>query len=106
MPPSYHSGEDIHEQRNINEASFESDIDYIAHPDLITFGDLKGFKAIDPRLWTFKRSRGLTGTFGNDQEIIGCCYRRYEVQFLLENSHRYGCYYAKYAKYYGNSNWV
>ncbi|MDE0316701.1 MAG: hypothetical protein OXM61_17585 [Candidatus Poribacteria bacterium] len=46
MPPPDHASEDIHEQTNIDEVSFETDIGNIAYPDLITSGDIKVFKAI------------------------------------------------------------
>ena len=62
LPPSYHVSEDIHEHSNIDEASLETDIRYIANPDLIALRDVKSFESIDPRLCPFKRSRGLTGT--------------------------------------------
>ena len=62
FPPFYHSGEDIHEHCDVNEASFESDVGDIAYPDLIASADVKSFESIDPRLCLFKRVRGLTGT--------------------------------------------
>ncbi len=42
MPRSYPASEDIHEQRDINEASFETNVGDIAPPDLIGDTDLKG----------------------------------------------------------------
>ena len=41
-PRSDHASEDIHEQSDINEASFEADVGDIAHSDLIGTTDLKG----------------------------------------------------------------
>ena len=35
MPRSDPASKDIHEQSDIDEASVESDVSYIAHPDLI-----------------------------------------------------------------------
>jgi len=35
FPPSYHAGEDIHEQSDIDEASVEPDVGNITDPDLI-----------------------------------------------------------------------
>ena len=67
---SYHASEDIHEHTNIDEASVETDILYIANPDLIASTDVKVLKSIDPGLCPFKRSRGLTGAFDGDQEIL------------------------------------
>ena len=71
FPPSYHSGEDIHEQSDINEASFEADVGYIANPDLIPATDVKHFESIQIGLRTVKRYRGLTGTpFHRYREIL------------------------------------
>ena len=71
VPPSYHPGEDIHEQSDINEASFESDVGYIANPHLIPATDFKVFEAIQIGLRPFKRSRGLTGkAFHRHREIL------------------------------------
>lgn len=63
LPVSCHVSGDIQEHRNINidEVSVETDIRYITNPDLITSADIKCFKAIHPRLRSFKRSRDLTG---------------------------------------------
>ena len=72
LPASYHASEDIHEHRNIDEASVETDIRYIANPDLITSTDVKCFEAIYPRMRTFKRSRGLTGNpFDRNRQVLG-----------------------------------
>ncbi len=72
LPASYHASEDIHEHRNIDEVSVEADIRYIANPDLITSTDVKCFKAIHPRLHTFKRPRGLTGNpFDRNRQVLG-----------------------------------
>ena len=49
LPPSYHTTEHIHKDGNIDEASFESDVGYIANPDPITSTDVKCFEAIYPR---------------------------------------------------------
>ena len=49
MPRSYHASEDIHEQRDIDEVSFELNISDIANPDLITSRDLKVLKSVAPR---------------------------------------------------------
>ena len=55
LPPSYHATEDIHEHSDINEASFEANVGYIANPALILATDIKCFEAIHIRLHTFKR---------------------------------------------------
>jgi hypothetical protein len=71
MPSSNHASEDIHEHRNIDEASVETNIRYIANPDLILATDVKHFESIHPRLRTFKRSCGLTGNpFHRYREIL------------------------------------
>ena len=44
------SGENIHEQADIDETSIETNIGNIAHPDLILMRDLKGFEQVAP--WT------------------------------------------------------
>ena len=43
LPRFDHSGENIHEERDIDEASFEAHISNIGHPDLILMRNLKGF---------------------------------------------------------------
>ena len=48
LPSSDHSGEDVHEQSDIDEASLETDVGNIGHPDLILSRDLKGLNSIDP----------------------------------------------------------
>ena len=63
LPSSYHSGEDIHQQSDIDEASVESDVGNIADPDLIRSTDLKTLNSIDPVVFTFKGSRSLTDPF-------------------------------------------
>lgn len=63
---SDHAHEDIHKKTNIDEVSLETDIGNITHPDLITSGDLKVFKAITPVMYTFNGVRGLTGTLDCD----------------------------------------
>lgn len=55
---SDHVREDIHKQTNVDEVSLDTDIGNIAHPDLITSGDLKIFKTIN----TGTQLRG--GVFG------------------------------------------
>ena len=69
LPSSDHSGEDVHEQSDIDEPSLETDVGNIADPDLILSRDLKGLNSIDPRLWTFKGSRGLTDTLDRDERF-------------------------------------
>ena len=49
LPTSYHLCENIHEYSDIDEVSFETAVGNIAHPDLITSGDIKVFKAMVPR---------------------------------------------------------
>ena len=61
MPPSDHAREDIHEQREIDEASLETHISNIADPDLIASTDLKRLQAIHPRRHPFSGVRRLTG---------------------------------------------
>ena len=70
LPSPDHSGEDIHEQSDIDEASLETDVGNIGHPDLILSRDLKGLNSIDPRVSTFKGSCGLTDTFHRYREIL------------------------------------
>ena len=48
LPSSDHSGEDVHEQSDIDETSLETDVGNIAHSDLILLIDLKGLNSIDP----------------------------------------------------------
>ena len=57
MPRSNHASEDIYEQRDIDEASVETDVGNIADPDVIASGDLKGLKAVDPETHPLKRLR-------------------------------------------------
>ena len=64
-------GEDIHEQRDIDEIALESDISHIAHPDLIASTDVKRLQAIHPRTHTRKGGRGLTDTFDGNREVLG-----------------------------------
>ena len=70
LPSLDHSCEDVHEQSDIDEASLETDVGNIGHPDLILSRDLKGLNSIDPRVLTFKGSRGLTDTFHRYREIL------------------------------------
>ena len=70
LPSSDHSGEDVHEHSDIDETFLESDVGNIADPDLILSRDLKGLNSIDPRLWTFKGSRGLADAFHRYREIF------------------------------------
>ena len=70
LPSSDHSGEDVHKHGDIDETSFETDVGNIADPDLIRSKDLKTLNSIDPRLSTFKGSRGLTDAFHRDSEIL------------------------------------
>ena len=69
IPRSYHASEDIHEQREIDEASVEADVGDIADPDLIATTDIKGLQAILPRLPTLSGVGRLTRTFDSDREI-------------------------------------
>ena len=66
FPRSYHADEDIHEKREIDEVSLESDVSNIADPDLIASTDLKGLQVIDPRTHTFSGVSRLTRTFDCD----------------------------------------
>ena len=70
MPRFDHSGEDIHEQGEIDEASFETDVGNICYPDLILMTDLKVFKQIAPRFLPPQRFCGLTRTLERYQEIL------------------------------------
>ena len=70
LPSLDHSGEDVHEQSDIDEASLETDVGNIAHPDLILSRDLKGLNSIDPGVSTFKGACGLTDTFHRYREIL------------------------------------
>ena len=45
LPGFDDSGENIHEQADIDETSIETNIGNIRHPDLILMRDLKGFRA-------------------------------------------------------------
>ena len=71
VPPSDQASENIHKQTNIDEVSFETDIGNIVHPDLITSGDIKVFKAIVPGTHTRNGCRGLTGAFDRNREVGG-----------------------------------
>ena len=71
LPPSYHSGEDIHEQSDIDEVSLESDISNIANPDLIASTDIKRLQAIHIGTHTLNGGRGLTDTFDSNAEVPG-----------------------------------
>ena len=71
FPSAYHSGEDIHQQSDRDEASLETAVRPIRNPDLIASRDLKGFEAIDPRLPTFTRSRDLTRPLDGNREVLG-----------------------------------
>ena len=52
FPPSYHSGEDIHEQNDIDEVPLETDIGNIANPDLIASTDVKRLQVIAHPQWS------------------------------------------------------
>ena len=70
LPRFDHSGEDIHEQREIDEAFFETDVGNICYPDLILMRNLKGFKQVASRFLRLQRFCGLTGTpLDRHQEI-------------------------------------
>ena len=64
------SGEDIHQQADIDKTSIETDVCNISHPDLILMRDLKGFEQVAPRFIPLKRFCGSTRTLDGDQEII------------------------------------
>ena len=49
LPRSDHSGENIHEEADIDETSVETHIGNIGDPDLILMRDLKGFEHVAPR---------------------------------------------------------
>ncbi len=49
LPGFDDSGENIHEQADIDETSLETNIGNISHPDLILTRDLKVFEAVAPR---------------------------------------------------------
>ena len=61
------SGENIHEQADIDEASLKTNIGNISHPDLILN---QGFQAGAPWTYPLKRFCCLTRTLDGDQEII------------------------------------
>ena len=66
FPPSYHSGEDIHEHCDIDEVSLEADVCNIAHPDLIASTDVKRLNAIPPGMHTVNGVGRLTSTFDSN----------------------------------------
>ena len=70
LPRFDDSGENIHEQADIDETSLESDVCNIRHPDLILMRYLKGFEQVGPGFLPLKRFCGLTRTLDGDQEII------------------------------------
>ena len=72
MPPSNHASEDIHEKRDIDEASFQADVGNIANPDLIGGRNLKGLQAIHPpKPGCLRRSRGLTANpFDANRKVL------------------------------------
>lgn len=59
MPRFGDSGENIHQQADIDETSIESDVGNIADPDLILMRDLKVFEQVAPRFIPLKRFCGL-----------------------------------------------
>ena len=70
IPSFDQSCENIHEQAEINEASLETNIGNICHPDLILTRDLKVFETVAPGFIPLKRFRCLTRTLDGNQEII------------------------------------
>ena len=74
FPPSDHAGEDIHEEREIDEVSLESDVSNIAHPDLIASIDLKGLQVIDPRTHTVSGVSHLRRAFDCDTGVLEPLY--------------------------------
>ena len=70
MPRSNHASENIHEQSDIDEASVETNLGNISHPDLILMRDLKVFEPVAPRFIPLKRSCCSTRTLDADQQII------------------------------------
>ena len=71
FPASYHSGEDIHEQSDIDEVSLEADVCNIANPDLIAARDVKRLNAIPPRMHTISGVGRLTSAFNSNTEVLG-----------------------------------
>ena len=70
LPRFDDSGENIHDQADIDKTSIETTVCNISHPDLILMRNLKVFEQVTPRFIPLKRSCGLTGTFDGDQEMI------------------------------------
>ena len=68
LPASDHARKNIHEERDIDEASVEADVGNITDPDLITSTDVKVLNPIDPRLCGFKGSRGSADPFDGNRE--------------------------------------
>jgi len=70
LPSFDHSGENTHEEREVDETSIETHTGNICHPDLILMRDVKVFKQVAPRLIPLKRSCGSTRTLDADQQIL------------------------------------
>ena len=70
VPRFDHSGENIHQQAEIDETSIETHIGNIADPDLIRMRDLNVFEQVAPRFIPLKRSCCSTRTLDADQEMI------------------------------------
>ena len=70
VSPSNHAGEDIHEQRDIDEAVLEADIGDVAHPDLIASTDFKRFEVVPPRLRSVSGVGRLTRTFDANRQVL------------------------------------
>ena len=71
LPASDHASKNIHEQRNIDEASVEPDVGNITDPDLIASADVKGLNPIAPGVGCFKGSRSAADPFDGNREV-GC----------------------------------
>ena len=66
MPSSDQPSENIHEQAEIDEASLETNIGNISHPDLILTRDFKVFETVAPGGIPLKRFCRLTRTLDRD----------------------------------------
>ena len=70
LPGFDHSGENIHEQADIDETSIETNIGNIGHPDLILTRDFERFsRRLLQGFITLKRFCGLTRTLDADPEV-------------------------------------
>ena len=69
FPPSNPAREDMHEQSDIDEASVEMDVGYIANPDPIALSDVKGLQLVPPGLQTLTGMGRLTDTSDEDREV-------------------------------------